>query len=109
MTTGHQQTNSAIAIINRIKNIDHSRIITMGGSACDGEMAEGIQSLSKNIDYVFRGESELSWRYFLRKYKKNQLPKRGIIEPVKLDNLDIIETSTYNYSNFPHKKVAESL
>ena len=97
VTTGHQQTNSAIAIINRIKNIDHSRIITMGGSACDGEMAEGIQSLSKNIDYVFRGESELSWRYFLRKYKKNQLPKRGIIEPVKLDNLDIIETSTYNY------------
>lgn len=97
ITTGHQQTNSAIALINSIKNKDSTKIIVIGGSACDGEMAEGILSLSKNIDYVFKGESEISWKSFLTLYKKNKLPPKGVIEPVKLENLDEIVTSTYNY------------
>lgn len=102
VTTGHQQTNAAISLINAIKRKNPSIICTMGGSACDGEMAKGIRTLSLNIDYVFSGESEVSWKTFLEKYKKKNLPKEKIITDTFLSNLDDIswgKNAYYDYFN----------
>lgn len=90
VTTGHQQTNAAISLINGIKIKNPSIICTIGGSACDGEMAEGVRTLSPNIDYVFVGESEKSWRKFLENYKKKELAKEKIVSSTFLTNLDEI-------------------
>lgn len=102
VTTGHQQTNAAISLINAIKRKNPSIICTMGGSACDGEMAKGIRTLSLNIDYVFSGESEVSWKTFLEKYKKKNLPKEKIITDTFLSDLDDIswgKNAYYDYFN----------
>lgn len=102
VTTGHQQTNAAISLINGIKKKNPSIICTIGGTACDGEMAEGIQTLSPNIDYVFSGESEIRWKDFLENYKKKTLPKEKIISGTFLSNLDEItcdENAYYDYFN----------
>lgn len=100
VTTGHQQTNAAISLINRIKKKNPNIICTMGGSACDGEMAEGVQTLSSNIDYIFAGESEISWREFLENYKKNDLPKERIISSKFLSDLDEIDCDENAYCDY---------
>lgn len=41
-TISHQQTNAAISLINKVKEINPLKIIIAGGSNCDGEMANGI-------------------------------------------------------------------
>lgn len=98
VTTGHQQTNAAIALINKIKRLNPRIICTVGGSSCDGEMAEGVLSLSENIDYAFSGESEISWKKFLEQYTKGKLPSQRLIRDRFLDNLDelIVNANTYN-------------
>lgn len=76
----HQQTNAGISLINALKKLDPTKIILVGGSNCDGEMAEGILTLSSNIDFIFSGKSEVSFRNFIDNYYKNKiLPKTKII------------------------------
>lgn len=104
VTTGHQQTNAAVSIIREIKKRVHDVICTIGGAACDGDMAEGIKSICSNVDYVFSGESENSWKEFLFKYKNDQLPDRGaIIRSDFLTNLDEIQCSSDAYSDYYHQ------
>ncbi len=100
VTTGHQQTNAAIALINAIKKRNSNIICTIGGSACDGDMSEGIQTLSPNIDYIFSGESEISWKDFLNKYKNDNLPNKKIIAGRFLSNLDEILYSENAYCDY---------
>ena len=45
--TGHQQTNAAISLVNGIKRRNKGVICAIGGSACDGDMAEGVQRLPR--------------------------------------------------------------
>ncbi len=102
VTTGHQQTNAAISIINGIKAIKPNVICTMGGSACDGDMADGIKTLCSNVDYVFSGESEKSWRDFLFKYKNNKILERGVIRGnffAVLDEIKCGENTYFDYYN----------
>ena len=100
ITTGHQQTNAAISIVNHIKKYNASIITCIGGAACDGDMAEGMLSLSENIDYVFSGESEISWSNFLDQYSSNNLPRRGIIRSEYLSNLDSIQFYPESYQDY---------
>lgn len=100
VTTGHQQTNAAVSLINRIKELNSSVICIIGGSACDGEMAEGILTLSSNIDYVFSGESEISWRTFLQNYQNETLPKERIIRDTFLSNLDELDVNQNTYQDY---------
>lgn len=58
-TLSHQQNNASIALINLVKKFNSDKVIVVGGSNCDGEMAKGILTLSPNIDYVFSGRCEL--------------------------------------------------
>lgn len=100
ITTGHQQTNAAISLINRIKERNQNIICIMGGSACDGEMAEGILSLCPTVDYIFSGESEMSWRKFLTKYKNNVLPDNKIIRSEFIQDLDEISFNENSYNDY---------
>lgn len=102
VTSGHQQTNAAVALINAIKERNPNIICTMGGSGCDGDMSEGIITLSPKIDYVFSGESEISWQKFLENYQSEKLPEEKIIAGEVLSNLDEIvcdENTYYDYYN----------
>lgn len=100
ITTGHQQTNAAIALINYIKKQNPKIITFVGGSACDGDLAEGVLSLSENIDYVFSGESELSWTHFLEQYLSQNLPCVKIIPSEYLANLDDIPLDEKTYEDY---------
>ncbi len=73
------QTNCSIALLNGIKSIRPDIITLIGGADCKGEMAQGIASLSSAIDYIFSGESELSFCNFLQSYSTGELPSERII------------------------------
>lgn len=100
ITTGHQQTNAAISLINRIKERNKNIICIMGGSACDGEMAEGILSLCPTVDYIFSGESEISWKRFLTEYRNNILPDNKIIRSEFIQDLDDISFNENSYNDY---------
>ncbi|SFU93779.1 RiPP maturation radical SAM C-methyltransferase [Butyrivibrio sp. M55] len=100
VTTGHQQTNAAISIINRIKAVKPDIICTMGGSACDGDMAEGIKTLCSNVDYIFSGESERSWREFLSDFRSDKMPERGVIRGEFLTDLNEIHCGKNTYYDY---------
>ncbi|MCX8131545.1 MAG: RiPP maturation radical SAM C-methyltransferase [Clostridia bacterium] len=84
-STMFEQTNSAVAVINKVKQFDKSIVTIIGGANCEGDMSKGISSLSESIDYVFSGESELTFASFLDSYIKNELPDDRIFygEPLK--------------------------
>lgn len=90
-----EQTNCSIALLDGIKNLCPGTITILGGAKCEGEMAEGIVSLSKAIDYVFSGESELSFSYFLKSYSSGELPSQRIIYGKPLHDLDGIPLPNY--------------
>lgn len=98
--TGHQQTNAAISLINEIKRRNNTVICVIGGSACDGNMAEGVLSMCPNVDYVFSGESEARWKEFLTKHKHADLPKNKIIRGGSISNLDEIVCDENTYSDY---------
>jgi len=98
LATSHQQTNASISIINKIKSMSPETITVVGGSNCDGDMSIGIESLSNNVDYIFTGESELSFLGFLQNYEKGVLPSTKIIHEKKvtcLNDLPLVDYSEY--------------
>jgi ribosomal peptide maturation radical SAM protein 1 len=93
-----EQNNCCIAIIDRLKTLQPNIITLMGGSNCEGQMAQGIASLSPAIDYIFSGESESTFADFLKGFKASCLPSERIIEgePVEdLDNLPLPDYDSY--------------
>lgn len=100
ISTGHQQTNAAISLINKIKKYNKDIICVIGGSSCDGDMATGVLSLCNNADYVFCGESEISWKYFLTSYRDGVMPNNRIIKSEYLANLDEIRSDDNYYNDF---------
>ena len=99
-TTGHQQTNATVSLINKIKERNNSIICIVGGSACDGEMAEGFLSLCPNADFIFSGESEICWKKFLTNFKEGVLPSQQIIKGEYLTNLDVIDSDAKSYNDY---------
>jgi ribosomal peptide maturation radical SAM protein 1 len=64
-TTTFEQTSASIAILNAIKRKRPQTITIIGGANAEGEMAEGLRSIGASIDYIFAGESEYSFPWFL--------------------------------------------
>ncbi|UCH92960.1 MAG: RiPP maturation radical SAM C-methyltransferase, partial [Candidatus Aminicenantes bacterium] len=94
-TTTLEQTNCSVAILKAVKKICPEIITIMGGKNCEDQMAEGIASLSRAIDYVFSGESEISFKEFLTGYAGDKLPARRVINGEPLKNLDTIPLPGY--------------
>jgi len=110
LSSNWEQTNCSMALINALKKIQPEMLALIGGSNCEGEMAEGIASLSSSVDYIFSGESEHSFVDFLKAYKAGNLPKQRIIEADPIENLDNIPLPEYDaYFNQLHKFLHDDL
>jgi ribosomal peptide maturation radical SAM protein 1 len=61
--------------------------IVIGGANCEGVMAEGIATFSKNFDHIFSGEGDLSFPAFCQKlFEKNS------IDPIdRIIHCDLVE------------------
>jgi ribosomal peptide maturation radical SAM protein 1 len=96
--TMFEQLACSIALLSRIKQYDSSKITIIGGAQCEGEMAEGILSLDKQIDFVFSGESEKSFVHFLNQPHESLRHAARIVagEPLKdMESLPQPEYSSY--------------
>lgn len=72
--------NLAVAVLCKIVREEKPRaLILIGGANCEGEMASGILQLCPDADYVFSGESEISFSEFCRKFKQGKLPVTKIV------------------------------
>jgi ribosomal peptide maturation radical SAM protein 1 len=94
-TNSFEQTSASIALLNKIKQTCPEIVTIIGGANCLGEMAEGIISLSPFIDYVFSGESEISFPAFLKDIQKGKYPSNRIIPGQPFPNLDEIPTPDF--------------
>lgn len=91
------QTNCSVTFLSGVKKYSPETITIIGGNNCEGEMADGIASLSNKIDYVFSGESETSFLKFLEAYSSGKLPVQRIITGEPLNNLDTIPLPNYKF------------
>ena len=82
------QTNCSVALLNGLKRLRPELITLMGGANCQGEMAEGVLSLTPSLDYVFSGESEIAFGQFLDEYTTRSLPKERVLRGAPLPELD---------------------
>ncbi len=89
------QTNCSVALFKGLKQIRREIITILGGANCQGEMAEGIASLSPAIDFIFSGESEISFQNFLINHRSGQLPQKRIVEGSPMEDLDTLPQMDY--------------
>lgn len=82
-TFGH--ITASVCLLNKIKIMDPSIITVIGGAYCCGELTEGVASLTDKIDYIFSGDSEITFPRFIRDVIENRLPKKRIIIAQKTD------------------------
>ncbi len=94
-TSTLEQNNSSVAILKGIKKKRPGIVTLMGGANCDRQMAEGVASLSEEIDHVFSGESELSFRAFLAGYSEGAPPPPRIITGEPLTDLNTLPLPDY--------------
>ena len=83
------------ALLNHVKQANPGIITALGGSLCEGEMAEGILSLKTRIDYIFSGESDLTFPAFARDLLAGKRPKEKIIRGKPVMHLDEIPLPDY--------------
>jgi ribosomal peptide maturation radical SAM protein 1 len=96
--TMFEQLACSVALLSRVKRYDSSKVTIIGGAQCEGEMAEGILSLKKQIDFVFSGESEKSFVHFLSQPGEYLRHSSRIVagEPLKeMEDLPPSEYSSY--------------
>lgn len=84
-----------IAILNHVKKANPDVITVIGGALCEGGMAEGILSLDTGIDYIFSGESDVTFPAFVKNVLNGKRPKEKIIYGQEFMNLDEIPTPDY--------------
>lgn len=93
-----EQVNASIAFLNRIKSVSPQTLTIVGGGHCEAQLAEGMLTLSQNIDYVFSGESEQSFITFLENFYSRNLPlKRTIIKGQPVENMDHLPLPDYSF------------
>ncbi|MCK6625837.1 MAG: RiPP maturation radical SAM C-methyltransferase [Anaerolineae bacterium] len=89
-TTMFEQTAASIALLRRVKALSPQTVTIIGGSNCEGEVAQAIAKLSPAVDYVFSGESEITFVNFLRQVKANQRPAERVIYGQPCHHLDAL-------------------
>ena len=89
-TSMFEQTAASVSLLRKIKRFDPQIVTIIGGPNCEGEMARGIAALSDAIDYVFSGESEVTFPELLQQVRTGQLRGNRIIEGEACLNLDAL-------------------
>jgi len=95
-TTTFQQTAPAIALLGAVRRHAVGVTTIIGGANCEGEMAEGIRNVAPFIDYVFSGESELTFPEFLRGMAHGKPPAGRIVQGKPCNDMDAIPTLDYD-------------
>jgi ribosomal peptide maturation radical SAM protein 1 len=78
-TTTFEQTNASFAILSRVKRLRPDVITILGGANCEGEMARGVASIGGGIDFVFSGESDVTFPALLRAAAAGDLPRERVV------------------------------
>jgi ribosomal peptide maturation radical SAM protein 1 len=94
-TTTFAQTTASVALLDRIKTLCNDTITILGGANCDGEMASGIGSLPSGIDYIFSGESEVTFPKFVHAILAGLRPQRRILFGKPCRDMDALPTPTF--------------
>jgi hypothetical protein len=97
-TSSFEQNAAAIAILGRVKAASPATLTMMGGANCEGEMAEGVLSLTPHVDHVFAGESEETFRAFLEAVGRGERPAQRILHGAPchdLDGLPVLDYADY--------------
>jgi|SRR5579859_167825 len=96
-TSTFEQTAASVAILRAIKERRPQCISLLGGSNCEGEMGEGIAKLHAPIDFIFSGESEITFPQFLEDYRQNgTLPATRIIRGQPCMDMDSLPTPEFD-------------
>ncbi len=95
-SSSFQQTAASVALLTRIRRLRPDTITLMGGSNCEGQMAEGILSLGGAVDFVFSGESESSFPAFLDDVRAGRRPATRVIDGRPCLHLDDIPTPDFS-------------
>jgi ribosomal peptide maturation radical SAM protein 1 len=88
-------TSSSVAILNQVKRLRPDTITILGGANCEGEMARGIVGLSSKIDYIFSGESEVTFLRFVKAVLSGSRPRSRLICGEPCVDLDALPTPTF--------------
>lgn len=91
-----EQTASSISFLKRMKQLDPGCLTLIGGDNCTADMAQGIASLSSDIDYIFSGESEITFVNFLKDLYSDKQPDEKIIQEIRLNALE--ENPIFDYN-----------
>jgi hypothetical protein len=89
-STTFEQTAASVAILDRVKACRKNVITIIGGANCEGEMAEGIRSLTASIDYIFSGECELVFPDFLASVAAKNAQRDWLVSGTPCADLDAI-------------------
>jgi ribosomal peptide maturation radical SAM protein 1 len=94
-TTTFEQTSASVALLSRIKRLSPDTITILGGANCDGEMADGVLTLSDAIDYVFAGECEDTFPAFMQQVLTGARPAERIVRGLPCMSLDAVPTTDF--------------
>jgi ribosomal peptide maturation radical SAM protein 1 len=95
-TSMFDQTAAGIAILRRVKAYRPDVLALMGGANCEGEMAEGMASLTDCLDYIFSGESEETFVNFLRAIDAGERPAEKIIRGQPQNNMNSLPVPDFS-------------
>ncbi|MGE0398140.1 MAG: RiPP maturation radical SAM C-methyltransferase [Kofleriaceae bacterium] len=90
-SSSFEQTASSIAMLSAIKQLAPQTLTVIGGANCEGPMARGMIGMSPDIDFVFSGESEETWRAFLG----GERPESRIFDGRPCEDLDALPIPDY--------------
>lgn len=86
----------AIALLKVIKDRAPKTVTILGGTHCDGTMAEGILELNTGIDYIFSGEGEITFPSTVIDILAGHPPAEKIIYGEAVKNLDRLPLPDFN-------------
>ena len=95
-TTTFEQTAASVALLERVKKLAPGVVAIVGGANCEGPMAEGVRSLSPAIDFVFSGESEVTFPAFLSALARGERPDSPVVTGSPCREMDSIPTTDFS-------------
>ncbi len=87
-STTFEQTNSSLALLAGVKSRRPDVITLLGGGNCEGEMAEGLLTVSRAFDYVFSGECEGALTTFLETVAAGARPPGRVVRGSPCTDMD---------------------
>ncbi|MCK4764648.1 MAG: RiPP maturation radical SAM C-methyltransferase [Candidatus Aminicenantes bacterium] len=106
-TNSHGGLVPPITLLKYVKQFNPNIITVLGGFHCEGEMAEGILSLDTSIDYIFSGESDITFPVFVQNIFDGKRPEERIINGKEV--MDLAGLPVPDYREFFQQAEAISL